>query len=157
MHSFGILSSQYGSTPQTLHVSGQFFSIYSLSFLQASGSFVTIEAHCFGLTSAQLPVGPIGTGFVVCCVLIDAVKGATGVGGDLIDEDFGVVVTLVDEDFGVVVSLIDEDFGAGEDSVDDDSGVDEDSVDDEFGVGDRVEEDSAGDNVERSPQRLQDI
>lgn len=105
----------------------------------------------------KIPIGPGGrvlpvVGFlVVRAVVATAVvnKGSVVAEG-LVHVVLRVGVMSVDEDFGAGVDWVDIVLGDGEESVDEDLGVGVKSVEEDCVAGNKVEDDVAGEDVEKS-------
>ena len=105
----------------------------------------------------KIPIGPGGrmlsvVGFLVVrgVVVTAVVNEGSVVAEGLIDVVLRVGVMLIDEDFGAGVDWVDIVLGDGEESVDEDLGVGVKSVEEDCVAGNKVEDDVAGEDVEKS-------
>lgn len=105
----------------------------------------------------KIPIGPGGrvlpvVGFLVvrAVVATAAVNKGSVVAEGLVHVVLRVGVMPVDEDFGAGVDWVDIVLGDGEESVDEDLGVGVKSVEEDCVAGNKVEDDVAGEDVEKS-------
>lgn len=104
----------------------------------------------------KIPIGPGGrmfsfVGFLVVRAVVVTAVGNEGsvVAEGLIDVVLRVGVMSVDEDFGAGEDWVDRVLGDGEESVDEDLGVGVKSVEGDCVAGNKVEDDVAGEDVEK--------